>query len=471
LEIGADKLWKIVSLWRSGEKGQVVNWLHEVIPDPAARAQAVKELDTLAPIVPGEAPTSGLAAVSGDQPIPVLKAIEERARRSPAVSQQFAIADQASEAARIRPLERIAAVGQKPVASMGERVGQSPAEAVRSKVTKPLYAAAEKELVPVDETLRTLLGGDLVQPALARANAVVDQNITNALAAGKTPTITGITGGKITPGYDLPEWAMMPRTPDIVEPAKISIGALQAFKKALDKDIATASRATDADGLAKLAELQKARTQLNSWMRDNSQAYAKADDTFRLLSQPQNQAQVADVLRMALGAPGSGERGNVFLNAMRNAPTTLNKSDLPLNVSQISQVMSPNQMGQINRIASSLQREDAYSKLRTPTLPAIRGAADELSDLIPSIISRVVAFGKKGLETQGREVDTLAERLLAESALDPKKLARLIEDLPPQQKSRVIQWMRANSNVATGAQTGLLSGGLFVDEEKRGLLD
>lgn len=471
IEKGADILHDLAATWKAGEKGQVTKWLHQIIPDPQLRKQAVQELDALSAIVTGEKVTSGLAAVSGNQPIPVLKAIEEQARRSPQIAHKFAAADAVSEAARVRPFESIAAVGEKPVAGMGERVGLSRAEATRKTMTDPLYEQAKKEVVPVDEQLRTLLGGDLVQAPLGRANAVVDQQITNALAAGRTPVVTGITGGRKVAGYDLPEWAMAPRTPDVIEPARVSIGAIQQFKKELDKDISALANATDGAGLAKLRELKDARTQVNKWMRDKSSTMASADDTFREASQFQNQADIAAVLRDALRGASGNERSGVLLNAMRDAPRTLNKADANSSIEQISQVFSPVQMRQANQVVDSLKRQEAYKALQAPNLPAMKSPSEEVLDVIPAIISRPIAFLRKALGKAGAVTDSAAQKLLNEAALDPKKLSALIDDLPPNEKDEVIKWIRQNRGGLLGGDVSLLMSNMLTPKEQRGLLD
>jgi hypothetical protein len=460
----ADEAHRLIATWKAGEHGQVINWLNKVFSDPQQKQQAIKELNQLSALVPGERVTAGLAAVSGKTPIPALKSIEEQARRSVTAAPAFAEADLASEVARRAPLEELATKGRRFFNPNTGRTGLSEAEAMRKQVTDPLYAMANRDMVQMSPELQAVLyGGQAAQPA-GRAATSAMQGQANMVAGGRS-TAAGISEPGYTPrpfnqfGTLEPE-PFMPRNP------AQSVAALQRVKDELSKKIDDIAQATDTPTVTLRNQLVDARRLLTNSMKSQSGAYATANQIFKNYSAPQNQAEVAEQLLKSLRSPSGAERASSYLNTLQEAPRTLKRAGQS-QFSDVREVMTQDQMRNVvNPVAESLKRQEAYGRLQAPSLPAMKSPAEELLDVIPAIISRPIAIIRKFLGKAGAETDTAAQRLLYEAAADPKKLSQLLSEMPPAARDEIVQWVRANRAGLLGADAGMLTSNILSQPQR-----
>lgn len=460
----ADEAHRLIATWKAGERGQVINWLNNVFSSPQQKQQAIKELNQLSALVPGERVTSGTAAVSGQTTIPALKAIEEQARRSVTASPAFAEADVASETARRAPLEEIATKGRRFFDPNTGRVGLSEAEALRKRVTDPLYAQANRDMVQLSPEIQAVLSSGQVSQPAGRAATSAAQGQAN-MAAGGRVTAAGVGEPGYTP-RPFNQFGTLEPEPFMPQNPAQSVATLQRVKDELSKKINDIAQATDTPTVTLRNQLTDARRLLNESMKSQSGAYAVANQIFRNYSAPQNQADVAEQLLKALSAPSGAERASSYLNTLREAPRTLKRAGQPL-FEDVREVMTQDQMRNVvNPIAESLKRQEAYGRLQAPSLPAMKSPAEELLDVIPAIISRPVAVIRKFLGKAGAETDTAAQKLLYEAAADPKKLAQLLSELPPAARDPIVQWVRANRSGLLGADASMLSSNVLNERKK-----
>lgn len=449
------KAWETGRNLVSGSQGQASNYLAELFGGSADRAKVADRLLAMKSGVSGDRPTAGMAAVVGGEPMPVLKALEERARTSPSMAQQFASRDAANEAARALPLEVIAAVGRRKPAAQGMPVNLSRAEATRQNITKPLYSEAGKDILPVDDTLLASLSGAEIQPAAKRAGASLDQATANALAAGRTPP-PGYTQPKVTPPpVGTPYWAQNPAPQATVEPATVSINALQRIKNELDKDISSLMGTTDSAGATKLAQLKVARGQINQWMRKGSQKWTDAQDTFKALSIPQNQADVAEVLLKSLQSPAGIERASAFGTAFRNAPQTITKAGVP-RFEELGQVFSPTQMKWANAVKESVDREAQYAALKAPQaiLPDVKNSLDAIKESSPNWLNATMTAFHKAMAKAGGRLDQQSQTIIDGLMLEPTKLAAFLKKATPAESDMVRQYV---ASIPSGAPTAAIT--------------
>lgn len=439
-----------------GAQGQATNYLRRLFPNVDDRTAVVNELNRVGPIVPGERVTAGTAAVSGNRTFGALKTLEEDARKLPEFTDQFNAIDRASQVARMNPLEAIASPARKGIADQGGRVPLSRVEAVRKSITEPMYVTAGNEMVNVDDGLQNILRGPEIQNMVTSGNRSFQQAIVNAIGDGQ-PGPSGRVAGRITQGIDLPEWSVAgPRTPNIVEPSQTSINHLQRIKASLDQEVTRLRNADGADALRR-DQINEARRQLVQWMENNSPAYRNAQETFRFLSEPQNQGDIAEQLRFALESPAGKERVTALLNARRNVPQVLNKAGVP-RFQQIEQVMSPTQMRWIDQLGRSAQREADYIALKKPDLPTDKSVMTHMKQALPEFINKWVSVGRKALRLGGDITNTEAERIINRAIMDPRELARLISSVPPEERSqfmnhafRVLNGQTTRGTATTGA--------------------
>lgn len=441
----------------AGKEGQAQKYLAEIFGSTPERAKVADELLKMKTGVTGERQTAGLASVTGEKPIPALKALEERARGTPTVAAEFAERDAANEAARARPLESIAAIGRKPPAEQGMPQRLSRAEATRQNITAPMYKEAGKDVVVVDDELQNVLGGAEVQSALNSAETSLKQAITNALVAGKKPP-SGFTSGSTTRGHDLPEWSMDgPTTPDIVKPSTVTIDMLQRVKNNIDEEISSLTGTIDSAGKTKLSQLKVARAQLDKKMRESSTKWAGAQDTFKDLSEPQNQAQVAQKLLESLQSPAGVERAASLGQAWRNAPSTItNKAGVP-RYQEMGQVFSPTQMRQAEGVVESVGREAKYASLpaKQTILPEVKNALDIVEKGTPGYLSVITTTFRKILSKAGGKLDNDSQAIIDRLMLEPEKLAAFMQKQTPVERDVIEKYLtNANNLVGRGKVIG-----------------
>jgi hypothetical protein len=380
-----------------GAKGTVENFLSDVFHD---KNIPIKAITTMKPTLHGHTPTlseAGILGASGDktQPIAELIALENMARSRPTAANKLLAIDRANEAIRANILDDIAAPGRPATAFLNESkvLGKkptklSPAELNRQRQTSQLYAQAKDDLVP---------------------NVMLPRNVAD---------------------------------PD----GATSISELQKVKAELDSAVRLLSERKNKVGLdAKeandLRELTKTVTALNEAMRVSSPPYAGAQDKYKRLSIPYNQAVVADELFRSLQSPAGVERYASFLNAWRNAPQTIMKKEGVPRYSQMTEVFSPNQMGLLGAVKEELEREAIASATRSPQtlLPKMTSPVEEAQRLIPSLIDNALAATRRAMSVAGKSLDKNAEVLLDNLIADPNAFVKFLGKLSPNEKAAVIQ--------------------------------
>lgn len=448
------KVWDTGRNLVSGAQGQAQNYFADIFGNQAERGKEAARLLRLNSGVSGERPTVGLAAVSGGEVNPAYKALEEGARSRQTMATAFAARDAANEAARATPFRAIMAPGSRVPAKQGMPVNKSMVEAVRGNITKPLYNEAGREIIPVDNQLLTVLGGAEIQPAARRAGVSLDQAIANANATGRTPP-AGYTQPKTTPAPEgTPYWAQNPAPAPTVEPGTISINALQRIKNEIDKDISALSGTSDSAGVTKLSQLRTARSQLDGWMRGKSEKWGQAQDAFKDLSVPQNQADVAAVLLKSLQSPSGVERAAAFGNAFRNAPRTLNSAGVPIG-EELGQVFSPTQMKWANAVKASTDREGQYAALKAPQtiLPEVKNAVDAIKDASPNWLNVGMTAFHKVMAKVGGKMDANSQVIVDSLMLDPPKLAAFIQQATPAERDVISQYI---ASISKGVPTAAI---------------
>jgi len=396
-----------------GATGRAIKDAQEAFGDRTQ--QAIAALRNLKGNVAGEAPTAGRAATPE---LAALKTLESGARGRPNAP-EFLARDAQNEAARSQVLEDIAAPGRAGTATQGGAIPLSPASQVRADTTGPMFDAAMADRVPINRQMLELVRGREVQGAIGKGANSFEQAQTNARAGG----------------LPVPKGANL---------NSVSIDRLQRTKIELDGEIRDLSKASDGASRTKARQLMEARDQLVSRMNAASPNYAAAVNEYRVLSQPQNQADVAASLQTALRGSGGSERPAALLEALRNAPNLLRRADQSNRFQQVEQVMSPAQMTSINGLRNSLDREAQYSNLHAPqgVIPKSSSVFERAEESTPPIFSAMITALRRGAKGLAGQSDRQVAEVIDRAMLDPSKMADLLASTAPQQRNAVVNYLR-----------------------------
>ena len=429
----------------SGADDATTRYLRELSTDPAADAAALRALRGE---VAGEMPTSGMAATV-DPRMQYLAAIERQGAARGTGGAPLARA-QANEAARMAPLENIAAPGRETFNPLTRRMEPSYAQGERSRVTGPMYESAMGDRVAVQPTLAQVLRGAEVMPPAAKGGRQFAQEQTNAAVAGR-----GVPQGRIP--YAEPPVVRDPSTgatmadggPFMPQVETQSIRELQLVRKNLDDKIAQAVQQGDRMTARRLME---ARNQLSGEMTGQSGNFNLANSTFRNMSQPQNAAEIAQVYANALR--DQGVRG--LLSARNNTARTLKRADQSSRFQHEGEVLTPQQMQDVNAVTRSAQRQADLNAVPDVRLPRQISAAEELEQGIPGLLNRPIAIAKKALQRLGSHTDEQVRAVIDEASLNPQRMADLLERIPASERQNFIDAVRAAN--PRGAITGTITG-------------
>ena len=391
-----------------GAEGRAVEMLRDVFG--ARTPAAIAALRGTAPIVPGERVTAGLAA---NAQLPEL-AVLERGARGRSLAHEFTSADEATAAARASALEDIAAKGRQGVDPLTGAATPSVSQANRAALTQPLYESAKYDLVPVTPALRDILAGPEMHSAIRAAENEISQASRNAAATGARPP----GRGRYAPGQGYTD---------------LSVDMLQRIVKNLDP--------TNYNH-------RMARRLITDAMGNASTDFRLAQSNFRTLSQPQNQADIAAVLRDKLVAPAESgaQRVTAFSQALRDLPTTFRKADLSPRFNTMEEVFNtaPGDLQAIRGVESSLKRQAAAEAMPTNRgiVPEYMSPFDKAAQETPHMLMQTMTVVRSVLKSLGRMTDKQVQGIVDQAMTDPQAMAKLLESVPPTERNQIINQLR-----------------------------
>jgi len=413
-------------------------YLRELSANPTADAAVLRALRGE---VAGEMPTSGMAATV-DPRMQYLAAIERQGAARGTGGAPLARA-QANDAARMAPLERIAAPGRTTFPAR-----QSPAEIARSQGTTPMYARADEDRILLNPELEALVAGRQIQPAVNRADIRFGQEQTNAFVGGRPVPAGAVARNEPNMQRDSLTNSFINGPPSSVVPNR-SVRDLQTLKEQLNVSIDSAMRQGKMEDVRRLSQ---ARNQLNERMRTQSPAYREATDEYRALSQPQNAAEIAQVYANALR--DQGVKG--LVSARNNTARTLKRADQSSRFQHEGEVFTPQQLADVEAVTRSAQRQADLNAIPDVKLPQQISAAEVVEQGIPGLLNRPIAIAKKVLSRLGAHTDEQVRAIIDEASLNPQRMADLLEQIPASERQNIIDIIRAAnpSGAITGAVTG-----------------
>jgi hypothetical protein len=436
---GFSKVHEIAANIAAGDEGTVVNYLNNVFGGD--KHKVLDALRKTKALVAGEKPTIAHAAVDPANPIPALVKIEQDARMggSPAAA-KFITRDAENQAARLKPLEEIGAPGIKPPAAQNSPQNLSPAELLRRNATTPLYTAARTDRVKLTPALDEVLSGAEIQGAMGRADKAFSQKVTEDVAKGAKPIPSMVSSRAAKPATTMTTGVGRVKVP--AAPAvegHTSIDHLDKVVKELQTEIA--GMAGDTTG--QRARLITAKNTIQAEMEKASPKYKQARSEFKTLSEPQNQADVANKLVDALRNSSGNESTTTFLNAIRNEPRTIKTGIGEPRFQELSQVFTPDQMEDVSKVTASALRDKASRGIgvSSKTIPQMENVASQLREVTPPIFGPAWTALRSGLNVGSEHLNAKANAIMHQAALNPDEMARLVGQLPPNERDIVSNYI------------------------------
>jgi hypothetical protein len=224
-----------------------------------------------------------------------------------------------------------------------------------------------------------------------------------------------------------------------------SVAGLHYTKKALDDMISEAKRAGRNAEVEALMDTQK---KLVGFLSEASPAYGEAMSTFREMSRPINQMDVAQTLRdkaiPALSDLGDGSlarvNANSYANALRNADATAANAT-GMRGAKMENVLDPDQLRAVQGIGEDMARYASAQELaRVPGSPTAQymGAQNVIRQFLgPLGLPQSAADSMVGRITSGalslpfKMTQSQTEQLLARALTDPKVAAKILAAKDP----------------------------------------
>jgi hypothetical protein len=318
---------------------------------------------------------------------------------------------------------------QANVAARGEALGTiaqdeaalKAAENARQAATKPLYGAADKQIIKADDTLNTLLERPSMEKALARAKTLAEER-NETFQMGKNAPEQKVGSAIVDVDGNPLNVKTIP-----AEYAKFNGKSLHYLKLALD-DLIKDPKSFGL-GSNEIGAIKNTRAEFLNWFENKSANYKAARETYADMSKPVNIMQVGQFLEGKLKPAVEttvGERAGVFSAAVKEAPTTLKRSTGQTRLESLDQILQPEQVKIVENIRKDLAREAEFAKQATEggksgrTFPAPPAS-------LPNFMSRVTAVANVILtRLQGKINQKLAIEMATEM-LDPKAAAAAME--------------------------------------------
>jgi hypothetical protein len=363
--------------------------------------QVVAELLRNRQMVPGSQATAGeVAAPAGSAEFSGLQRIVESLRPSDYVAR-----------ANTQDAARVAAVR-----SVGkDKATLEAAEATRAGHATANYQAAYQQAVKADPELALLAKNPFFKDAVPDAIKLAEAN-------------------GINPKTDMTKF-------------------LHYVKISMD-DTLDRTTGDKALGESQRRTAQMVKERLVDWIAKKNPAYDKARDTFAKDSVPINQMEVGQFLegKLTPAVDTAKQRASVYSDALREAPRTLKRATGFKGHDELSDVLTKPQENVVRGVASDLSRHAQHEQLASA---GRQRASDIISETLPAapasgMFSPTYSVIRAVLNNLTGKASSKALDVLAERMKDPAELAKVMNQLPPAQRAKIIQDMLQRSGGVVG---------------------
>jgi hypothetical protein len=177
--------------------------------------------------------------------------------------------------------------------------------------------------------------------------------------------------------------------------------------------------------------------------------WSKYLNTYADASNKLNRMAIGTALSEKLGGSlGNVERAGAFANAVQDAGSLIKKSTGLPRYESISQVLTKEETGAVNRVLADLQRKSKATNLSLGVSPVPEGA-ENISNVVPSMLSRTATVAKAALDYLQKGNKEEYNKQVTALLLNPQELSSFLSSLPKAKEDSVAKAMLKLMNPET----------------------
>jgi hypothetical protein len=203
-----------------------------------------------------------------------------------------------------------------------------------------------------------------------------------------------------------------------------------------------------------------------------SPLYGLARQQYATLSEPVNQAQVLNKMQEVLTGPAGAERSTAFLNVMGSGENALLKrANQNPRFGGLEEVLTPKQMGAVNKVAGELTRDAKIAKEASDGKVALRVILDENKSKLrlPNFMSAKATVANETIGILEGKLDKKVLEVLKKGFESGENMEKLLSAVPAKDRNRVLSAIsKAKSGLSPEKLNALgLSSNALAPEQKR----
>lgn len=291
----------------------------------------------------------------------------------------------------------------------------------RGAQAAPLFARAERDILPGDATIQRLMERPSMAAAIRRgAEIAAEESRPFSLRPPEPPTPSGLLDAQ---GRPVP--------PRPAPPPEYSILDLQYVKRGIDDLIKDPMSGL---GTKQRNAIEATRRELLDWIDSQSEAYKTARSAFATASEGVEKLKVARSLEQSLASALSGgpERAQNFARAVQEAPETMRLATGNGRYAYLAELFGPDTR-KIEAILTDLRRQEQANKLigvgrrSVPNIEKVFTSASASAASVPPFMDRVFTIARSILNKFEGKLNEKMAMQIAEELMDPAKTAAALE--------------------------------------------
>ena len=203
-----------------------------------------------------------------------------------------------------------------------------------------------------------------------------------------------------------------------------------------------------------------------------SPLYGLARQQHAMLSEPVNQAQVLNKMQEVLTGPAGGERANAFLNVMGSGENALLKrANQNPRFGGIEEVLTPEQMRAVNKVASELKRDVKIADEASDGKVALRAILDENKSnfRLPNFMNAKATVANETIGILEGKLDKKVLEILKKGFESGANMEKLLSAVPAKDRNKVLVALsKAKSGLSPEKLNALgLTSNALTDQQKQ----